>query len=232
MNWLDARVALAARPAAKLVVDAPGLVALGAEDEQTAGLHHALAQLDVGTAAGHVGGDGDRARLPGLRDDARLFGVVPGVEHLVGHAPPLQHLGQMLRLLHRDGAHQDRLAPLVAVGDELGRGLELGLLGLVDEVVAVVADHGLVGGDDHHFHLVDLAELVGLGGGGTGHAGDLLVEAEIVLQGDGGERLVLFLDLDALPASMAWWRPSEYRRPSRMRPVNSSMILTSPSCTK
>ena len=46
--------------------------------------------------------------------------------------------------------------------------------------------------------LVDLAELVGLGGGGTSHAGDLLVEAEVVLQGDGGEGLVLLLDLDAL----------------------------------
>ena len=74
----------------------------------------------------------------------------------------------------------------------------LGLLGLEDEVVPVVADHRLVRRDDHHFHLVDLAELVGLGGGRTGHARDLLVEAEVVLQGDGGERLVLFLDLDAL----------------------------------
>src|SRR5881628_198913 len=30
-------------------------------------------------------------------------------------------------------------------------------------------------------------------------------------------------------ASTAWWRPSDQRRPSRMRPVNSSMIFTSPS---
>ncbi len=57
---------------------------------------------------------------------------------------------------------------------------------------------GSLVGIDHHFHLVDLAELVGLGGGRAGHAGDLLVEAEVVLQGDGGEGLVLFLDADAL----------------------------------
>ena len=72
-NWLDARVALAAGTAAQLVVHAPGLVALGAEDEQAPGFHHALAQLDVGTAAGHVGGDGDGALLAGVRDDASLL---------------------------------------------------------------------------------------------------------------------------------------------------------------
>ena len=31
-------------------------------------------------------------------------------------------------------------------------------------------------------------------------------------------------------ASTAWWRPSLQRRPSMMRPVNSSTIFTSPSC--
>ena len=32
-------------------------------------------------------------------------------------------------------------------------------------------------------------------------------------------------------ASTAWCRPSDQRRPSMMRPVNSSTILTSPSIT-
>ena len=86
----------------------------------------------------------------------------------------------------------------MTLGYQIGGGLELGLLGLVDVIVAIVADHGLVGGYLHHFHLVDLAELVGLGGRGTGHAGDLLVEPEVVLQGDGGECLVLFFDAHAL----------------------------------
>ncbi len=45
--------------------------------------------------------------------------------------------------------------------------------------------------------LVDLLELGGFGFGRTGHAGQLLVHAEVVLEGDGGERLVLALDLDA-----------------------------------
>ena len=49
-----------------------------------------------------------------------------------------------------------------------------------------------------HVELVDVEELVGLGGGRAGHAGQLLVQAEVVLEGDGGQRLVLGLDLDVL----------------------------------
>ena len=93
-----AGVALAARAAAQLVVDAPALMPLAADDKEPAGLHHLLvrrrrsrresrppaprarpassiggelglephleiaAELDVGAAAGHVGGDRHRAR--------------------------------------------------------------------------------------------------------------------------------------------------------------------------
>ncbi|MPM84605.1 hypothetical protein SDC9_131678 [bioreactor metagenome] len=39
-------------------------------------------------------------------------------------------------------------------------------------------------------------EFVGLGFGGTSHTGQLFVHAEIVLNGDGGKRLGLGLDLD------------------------------------
>ena len=47
------------------------------------------------------------------------------------------------------------------------------------------------------FEAVDLDELLLLGLRGAGHAGELLVEAEVVLQRDRGEGLVLLLDLHA-----------------------------------
>src|SRR5258706_30373 len=53
-----AGVALAAGAAAQLVVDAPRLVALGADDVEPAQVGDALAEQDVGAAAGHAGGDG------------------------------------------------------------------------------------------------------------------------------------------------------------------------------
>ncbi len=70
----------------------------------------------------------------------------------------------------------------------------LAVLGLVDDVGLVGADHRPVGRDRHHAELVDLVQLGRLGLGRTGHAGELVVEAEVVLQRDGGERLVLVLD--------------------------------------
>ena len=86
----------------------------------------------------------------------------------------------------------------VPLGDVLDDRVELRLLGLVDDVGLVGADHRPVGRDGHHADLVDLVELGRLGLRRTGHAGQLLVEAEVVLQGDRGEGLVLLLDLDAL----------------------------------
>jgi hypothetical protein len=62
----------------------------------------------------------------------------------------------------------------------------------------VGADHRLVGRDDHDLEAVDLLELEGLGVRRAGHAGQRLVHAEVVLEGDRGERLVLLADLDAL----------------------------------
>ena len=46
--------------------------------------------------------------------------------------------------------------------------------------------------------VVDLDELLLLGLGGSGHPGELLVEAEVVLEGDRGKRDVLLLDPDTL----------------------------------
>ena len=87
---------------------------------------------------------------------------------------------------------------LVALGDVVGGRLELRRLGLVDEVGLVDADHRPVGGDRHDLEPVGVRELAGLGGGGAGHAGELVVHAEVVLERDRREGLVLLLDLHPL----------------------------------
>src|SRR4051794_15547006 len=63
-----AGVTLATCPSEQLTVDALGLVILGQDDVQTSGLPHRGMEVDVGAAAGHVGRNGDLARLPGLGD--------------------------------------------------------------------------------------------------------------------------------------------------------------------
>ncbi|KGE03265.1 hypothetical protein HRUBRA_02213 [Pseudohaliea rubra DSM 19751] len=223
----DPRIALAAGPAPELVVDAPGLVALGAEDMQTAGFQNPrlprlpgraqfllLRLVDVagsgelrievatkdniGAAARHVGGDGDHPGAAGLGDNLRLLLVVLGVEHLVLDLRLAEALRQLLGVLDRRGTDEDRRvlgdAGLHVVDD----GVELLLAGEVHQVVEVLAYHRLVGGDHQHLEAVDLAELEGFRVRRAGHAGQLLVEAEVVLEGGGRERLALGLDRHAL----------------------------------
>ena len=155
------------------------------------------AEHDVGAAAGHVGGDGDHLRPPGLGHDLGFLGVLLGVEHLVRQLGLRQQVRDQLGVLDRRRAHQHRLAALVAVADVVDDRVVLFLGGLVDEVVVVLADGRLVGRDDHRFQAVDFLEFVGFGVGRAGHAGELAVHAEVVLEGDRRQRLVLALDLHA-----------------------------------
>ena len=105
-----ARVALAARAAAELVVDAARLVPLCREHVEPAGLAHALAELDVDAAAGHVRRDGDRAELTRVLDDVRLARVLLRVEDGVRDPLARQQLAEVLGRLDRDRADQDGLA--------------------------------------------------------------------------------------------------------------------------
>ena len=99
-----------------------------------------------------------------------------------------------LGLGHRRRAHQHGLAGGVTLGDVVHHRVELGLLGLEDEVRVVGADHLHVRRDGHHGQPVGRGELAGLGLGRAGHARELLVHAEVVLQGDGGPGVVLLFD--------------------------------------
>ena len=235
-----ARVALAPRTAPQLVVDAPALVPLAAEDVEAAELAHLLplgpaarqdrrlalfelgraflgvevhalggqlvlgqqlrvaAQDDVDAPTGHVGGDRHRAAAAGLRDDLGLAEVLLGVEDVVLHAALVEQAREQLGLGHRRGAHQDGLAQLVALDDVLDHRVELRLLGLEDEVALVRADHLHVGGNGDDRQGIGRRELPGLGLGRAGHARQLLVHAEVVLEGHRGPGVVLLLDGHAL----------------------------------
>ena len=116
--------------------------------------------------------------------------------------------------------------------DLLGDGAELVGDVLVEFVVLVDALDRDVGRDRDDVHLVDVEEFRRLGQRRAGHARQLRIHAEIVLEGDRGERLVLGLDLDAflgLDRLVQARRTSG--RPSIIRPVNSSMMTTLPSFT-
>ncbi len=70
--------------------------------------------------------------------------------------------------------------------------------GTIDLVVLVDALDRQVGRHLEHFEAVDVAEFLRFRRRSTGHPGQLVVHAEIVLEGDRGECLVLGLDLHLL----------------------------------
>ena len=159
------------------------------------------AELDVGAAARHVGGYGDRARHTGLGDDVGLLLMIAGVQHLVRDLALLQQAGQMLRFFDADGADEHWLLSRPAFLDQIDDGIVFFARSAVDLVMLVDADAGQVaalGGLVDPTELVDVEQFVGFGGGRAGYAGELLVHPEIVLEGDRGERLVFGLDLDVL----------------------------------
>ena len=191
---------------------------------------HALAELDVHAAVSHVRRDRDRARLATslMISDSRSCSFA--FRTLCGMPRRFRRLGEELGRLDRDRADEHGLSRLMALLDVLDHGVELRVFRLEDEVVLVGARDGHVRRDLDDVEVVDLDELLLLRFRGAGHpGGELLVEAEVVLQRDRSRRLVLLLDRTPSFASTAWWRPSLQRRPSMIRPVNSSTILTSPS---
>ena len=171
-------------------------MAFRTDDHQAAQFSDAWPEFDVRAAASHVGGNGDHALLAGVLDDFRFFFVVFGVEHVVDDIFLIQELAEDFRLVDGRRADQDRLARSVALLDFPDDGAVLGVLRLVDDVRQIAADSRFVGRDDVDVEFIDLVEFVFFRLGRTGHAGQLVVHTEVVLEGNRSQGLAFALDLD------------------------------------
>ncbi len=134
---------------------------------------------------------------PGLRDDLRFARVLLGVQHLVRQLFLVQELREQLGVLDRRRADQHRLAARVAVLDVGDDRVDFFLERAEHQIVLVLADHRHVGRDHDRLEVVDLLELERLGVRRAGHAGELVVHAEVILERDRRQRLVLALDRHA-----------------------------------
>ena len=121
-----------------------------------------------------------------------------GVQDAVGDALPLQQLAEDFALFNGDRTNQHGLTLFVARHHLPDDGAELARFGLVHYVGVVDTDDGTVGGNLHHVQIVDGAEFLFLCQRGAGHAGELAVQPEEILEGDGGEGLALPRDGHAL----------------------------------
>ena len=155
------------------------------------------AQQNVGTAAGHVGRYRDGALAACLRHDGRFALVVLRVQHFVPDALLLQELRKRFGLLDRNRSHQHGLPALMELFDLPGGIAKLFFFRPIDNVGVFFPQHGTVRRYHHHVELVDLLEFRRFRFRRTGHARQLLIHAEVVLEGDGRECLVLAFDLHA-----------------------------------
>ncbi len=153
------------------------------------------AKHDVRTTARHVGSNGDRALSASLSHDRRFTLVVLGVQDLVRNAVLLQFIGQVLGLLHAGCSDQDRLTHRVPLDNVFDDRVELRIRRSVHQVWLVYTDHRAIRRNGDDSQVVDLIELRCFCHRRTGHARQLVVEAEEVLQCHGGKSLILRLDL-------------------------------------
>ncbi len=156
------------------------------------------AELDVGAATGHVGRNRHAAGHARLRHDMGFLLVVARVQHLVLHLLLFQKFGKRLGFLDRGGADEYGLSARRAVLDLDDHRLVFLARRAIDLVVLVDTGDGSIGRNFQHIEAVDVAEFARFRQRRAGHARQLFVHAEVVLEGDRGERLVLRLDLHAL----------------------------------
>ena len=109
-----------------------------------------------------------------------------------------QHPADDFGGLHRGRAHQHRLTRRIPLLDLLDQGVELLPARLEDQIILVLAHADPVRRDDHHAQPVDVLEFVRLRLRRPGHARQLFIEPEIVLDGDRRQRLGLAVNLHAL----------------------------------
>ena len=120
-----------------------------------------------------------------------------GVQDSVLDTYLLQLLREHLRRRDRNRAHENGLARFVPRLKFLDRRVEFLVFRFKDNVRLIDAQKRPIRRNQSHVEVVDLCELFGFGIRGTRHAGELVVHAEIVLEGDRREGLALAANLDA-----------------------------------
>ena len=96
----------------------------------------------------------------------------------------LQDLAQFLRLFDGNRADQNRLTLCVALLNAGNGRHDLAAFVLVNRIRIVLTGYRLVGRDFNNVQLIGVAEFLFLGQRGTGHAGQLAVQTEVVLEGN------------------------------------------------
>ena len=172
-------------------------MAFRAQYAQAAQFDYAFTQLDVGASAGHVGRNRNCAFASGHRNDISFTGMVLRIEDIVPDFALCEVFGKKFGSFDGNRADQDRLSGRVPFHDFIDQGIEFCLLCAVYGIGIVDSLDFLVCRNLDDVHVVDFEEFLFFRFRGTGHAGKLVVQTEIVLVCDGCQCGCLLLDGDA-----------------------------------
>ena len=197
----------------------------------------AATQHNVGTAAGHVGGNRHHSQTTGFQHHLGFALMLLGIQNVVCDAFLRKELGNALGVFNRGGTHQYGLTALLAVFDVLDDGRVLFVFRTEHLVLLIDADHLAIGGNHHRFQTVDVLEFVCFGVGRTGHARELLVHTEVVLERDGSHRLVFLTDFHAFlgfhslvqtvrPAAAGHQTSREFINDNHFAVLNNVLLVT------
>ena len=128
------------------------------------------AELNIGAAAGHVGGNGHTARRAGLGNDNGFLIMMAGVENFMRDFPLFKLRGKLFGLLDADSANQDRLLALTTIFKQVDDRITFFANRSIDFIVFVGADAGNIGVHIDDLEFVDFFKFAGFGHGGAGHA--------------------------------------------------------------
>ena len=149
---------------------------------------------NVNTTTGHVGRNSDCSDTTSLSNNLCFTCVLLGIQHFVANSTLGEFARQVFALLNADCSDQDGLAKSMALHNVFDNCAKLCNFRLIDEVWLINTQHCAVCRNGHHLQVIGVHKLCCFGLSRTCHAGQLVVHAEIVLQRDGGESLVLFVD--------------------------------------
>ena len=110
-------------------------------------------------------------------------------------AAALKGAAEFFGFFNTDRTNQNRLPLFVAGFDLLNNGLEFGFFCFIEHIGIVDADHGFVGGYLHAVQVINLLKFFAFGHGGTGHAGQFVIQTEIVLEGNGRQCAAFMADI-------------------------------------
>ena len=171
---------------------------------QTTQFRNAFTQGNIGTTACHVGSNGYSTVLACMRNNLSLFFMVLRIQHVMRNVAAFEHSAQLFGLSNGSSTNQYRTAGLMAFFNLVDCCLVFGNTCFIDNIRIVNTDHRLIGRYNNNRQIINLLELLLLSLSGTGHAGELFVHTEVVLEGNSCQCLAFafylyaFLSFDSL----------------------------------